>query len=198
MLLSEWKFGQEKMYLIPSLSTRRFNGKRNGLRCVFEFSSSFLPNGTFQRLVCLSVAHSASFKNGKKMKEPDLYQDFARIEFEPELSLSLFEDKELQCILVFIEDHTKAFRTFTIVDSMLRKLNADIMSTGLLSWVTLLENPESGHLLRFDHARATQLSPWFDSIRDAESESPDSDHSDSSNTQKNVDLDSFLEAFNHF
>eukprot|EP00511_Aplanochytrium_stocchinoi_P011647 CAMPEP_0204868064 /NCGR_PEP_ID=MMETSP1348-20121228/25493_1 /ASSEMBLY_ACC=CAM_ASM_000700 /TAXON_ID=215587 /ORGANISM="Aplanochytrium stocchinoi, Strain GSBS06" /LENGTH=718 /DNA_ID=CAMNT_0052020853 /DNA_START=526 /DNA_END=2682 /DNA_ORIENTATION=+ len=195
MLLSEYTFQGESKYLIPSLlhdhySYEELHGEKiNGLSCLFDFSESFLPNGVFQRLICLCVASSSRYEQQKNSvrTEPKLFQNFGVIEFQPNCVIRLLEDQRLQRITLYVDNNKKASKCYKVIQSMLRKLNADVMGSGL-NWDAKFEDPVSGDYLSHAKAQAAKLSPWFDLARDNE-DIPDS----LSSAHENVDLAMFLE-----
>jgi len=164
MLLSPWGFDKNECYLIPSLLNEKFNGPNSGTRCVFDFSSTFLPNGVFQRLVCFCIAYSGS--QSSKLKEPKLFKNCAHVTLEPDLEITLLEETASQCISLFIMEPRFAGKALSIAQSMLHKLNADVMNFGL-RWETLLEHINTGHnsnenvFIPYDVARKKSLRPWF-------------------------------------
>jgi len=163
LLLSKWKFKEELLYLIPSLIKGNFEGSLVGIRCVFDFSQSFLPFGVFQRLICLLVGRISIHKDKDKAyrpREPQIYKHFASVEFQPRNVLQISEDVNERQISVYIKNTDLAASCFEIVQSMLQKLNFDVMGTGL-RWETLLENPASGELFSYESAKQQSVIPWF-------------------------------------
>jgi len=184
MLLSVWTYSEEKQYLIPSLLKKKYEGEPTGLRCKFDFSDSFLPNGVFQRLICISIAHCAeySMKNGGiQVGKPELYKNYGRFEFEPESYLGFHEDAESRSISVFVENQKSAMKSLGKIIAMLRKLNYDVMHGGL-EWKTFVEDAGSGKMLPYKTALKKGLQPWF--------EKPKKDVNVVAS--ENVDLSSFL------
>uniref|UniRef100_A0A7S3PM47 non-specific serine/threonine protein kinase n=1 Tax=Aplanochytrium stocchinoi TaxID=215587 RepID=A0A7S3PM47_9STRA len=187
MLLSEWNYREEKYYLIPSLLKRKKEPQNEleGIRCVFDFSKTFLPNGVFQRLICLSIAHCSSFvkaNDGAVVEEPDLYKNFGVIEFEPGSKLHFYEDTVLQQIVVYVDNPELAKKSLEKILAMLRKLNFDVMDGGL-NWNTLLEEPQNHKMITYEVAKKKGLLPWFEKSK-AKNRGVDAE---------NVDLGSFLD-----
>jgi len=180
MLLSEWN---REFYLIPSLLRDTYMIPETGIaghRCVYDFSSGFLPNGVFQRLLCLCVELSSRNGGNTNLK---LYENFASIELEKGLPVHLLENKVAQTISLYVEDDSSAGRVLTVIQSMLLKVNHDVMGAGL-TWETCVENVTSKELVSLSDAQQQKLSPWFNSDIQSETEKY---------TQK-VDLDTFLES----
>jgi len=166
LLLSLWNCSKEKYYLVPSLLKNIYQGPRiTGACIVFDFSNGFLPKGLFQRLLCLCIEYT-SMRNSaaaKQMSKPEVYQNFCSMPFDRDHMMYLEEDSTLQLITVIVQDETQAARTLEIVLSMIRKINCDVMGSGL-KWKTLLEDVETGNLVNLVSARESRLSPWFDTI----------------------------------
>jgi len=158
MLLSEW---DRESYLIPSLLRDTYVIPETnivGLRCVFDFSASFLPNGVFQRLVCLCVELSSRNFGNTHSK---LYENFAAIVLQQGM-VRLLETKETQTVTLYVEDDSAAGNLLTIIQSMLQKVNSDVMGAGL-TWETYVENSNTNELIRLSEAQPRKLSPWFNS-----------------------------------
>mmetsp|Transcript_943 Transcript_943/g.1339 ORF Transcript_943/g.1339 Transcript_943/m.1339 type:complete len:636 (+) Transcript_943:883-2790(+) len=189
MLLSNWPFNKANVYfLVPSLLHEDQNKmqqselRNSGFRIVFDFSKSFLPNGVFQRLLCLAVSYSAQFPN---VKEPELSRTFALIEFEPGFPVNVFENKKTQTISVVLKREEIAAKIVKIFSSILEKINYDSMGTGL-SWRTLLQDPSNGELLSVSKAQEKRVYPWF--MEESEADTSSFLHSE------NIVVDSFLQA----
>jgi len=126
--------------------------------------------------LCLCVAHSAAHRNKEKERwslqasvtshsqqhEPELSRHYGKIELEPELMLHLQEDREHLHISLLIEDCERASRSLDIIQSMLRKLNCEVMGEGL-NWETYVEDLSTGRFIRYERAKEDTLHPWFSS-----------------------------------
>mmetsp|Transcript_29010 Transcript_29010/g.35825 ORF Transcript_29010/g.35825 Transcript_29010/m.35825 type:complete len:336 (-) Transcript_29010:94-1101(-) len=197
MLLSRWNFSENELYLIPSLLTdHSFVEKENfkGPRCVIDFSNSFLPNGVFQRLLCLCVAHSIRVKANdddapnELVMEPSLHKRCATIEFEPGCITHLLEDEYAQSITISVENDEFAGKCIRVVQAMLRKVNHDVMGSGL-HWDIYLENGVTKELMCFREAQKEKLPPWFSTT-----ESEHLIETSVISLAENVDLLRFLES----
>lgn len=97
---------------------------------LFDFSKVFLPMGVFQRLVCMCVSYSTNVgRNKKKLREPELYARWAKIWMGNDTILYL-EQKD-NTIWLSVEEADTGPTCFKAVNSMLTKLNADLMGSGL-------------------------------------------------------------------
>eukprot|EP00511_Aplanochytrium_stocchinoi_P001156 CAMPEP_0204826224 /NCGR_PEP_ID=MMETSP1346-20131115/3952_1 /ASSEMBLY_ACC=CAM_ASM_000771 /TAXON_ID=215587 /ORGANISM="Aplanochytrium stocchinoi, Strain GSBS06" /LENGTH=1008 /DNA_ID=CAMNT_0051954139 /DNA_START=998 /DNA_END=4024 /DNA_ORIENTATION=+ len=182
MLLSEWN---RELYLIPSLLRNTLVLPENdipGHRCVFDFSVSFLPNGVFQRLFCLCIEHSSRHGAGRDQNEK-LFGNFCSTKIDSNGSVHLLENKEAQSIYVYVEEADSSGKILTIIQSMLKKVNDDVMGAGL-SWNTYVENGATKELVRLNEARQQNLPPWFN---------PGNLQNSKMSASKNLHLDNFLE-----
>ena len=81
MLLSEWGFEGEELYLCPALLKSSSSVNEASLQdgrytCVFDFTGSFLPIGVYERLICLCVAQSG---NTAGSVSPQLSKDVCKV-----------------------------------------------------------------------------------------------------------------------
>uniref|UniRef100_A0A6S8E7N8 non-specific serine/threonine protein kinase n=1 Tax=Aplanochytrium stocchinoi TaxID=215587 RepID=A0A6S8E7N8_9STRA len=193
LLISDWAFdGQHdgnSFFLVPSLLHEQKNTNQNQKptnvhRCSFDFSSSWLPNGVFQRLVCLCVAHSA---NQKGSQRPKLDQSNCKVWFGSD-EVGLQQDGDQ--ILVSVADAKTASRYYGMLKSMLFKINSDTMKSGL-EWNLFFEANVNGtrSWINHDDAKKQELSPWFDKSAD-DLKKGDVEGSLVKNTDLNVFLDS--------
>jgi len=182
LLLSDWNFRSENLFLVPSLappgSVQQLPGSDLegkgcvGSTCVFDFSASFLPIGVFQRLVCLCVSRSSRIKG---TEEPIMYKKWSRIRFGSE-GIIYLEQRDENKILLTVGKDRPASRTLNVIQSMLQKINRDIMNGGL-SWTIGFEvkkevqpskygfqrgkNKVRTEILSFEEAKRENLKPWF-------------------------------------
>mmetsp|Transcript_4380 Transcript_4380/g.5815 ORF Transcript_4380/g.5815 Transcript_4380/m.5815 type:complete len:879 (-) Transcript_4380:1011-3647(-) len=211
LLLSDWEFGSEKLYLIPSLAPHGSGRERTlsgniripengsvGATCIFDFSSSYLPIGVFQRLVCICVSHSGRISGSE---EPILYNKWSRIRFGKKNVIYL-EERDASKILLTVAKEKSASSTFVAILSMLRKINQDVMSQGL-TWDVKFEMKKTEiesnngvskqkrsnvrtELVSYKEAKMQNLKPWFGEVDFQRSNVSDRDvHSD-------VDISLFL------
>mmetsp|Transcript_15871 Transcript_15871/g.20336 ORF Transcript_15871/g.20336 Transcript_15871/m.20336 type:complete len:822 (+) Transcript_15871:462-2927(+) len=167
MLLSKWIFSKNELYLIPSLLEDYLVEKETikGRRCVIDFSNNFLPIGVFQRLLCLCVAHSVRGNENESdhnelIMEPSLHKNYATIEFEPGFKVHLLQDEEAQTITIFVRNDEFAGKCLRIVQAMLRKVNHDVMGSGL-NWEIYLDDVVADELRSLREAQEENASPWF-------------------------------------
>jgi len=165
MLLCEWRKTQN-LFLVPSvLQTVFVIDEIDELKCTFDFKQSFLPNGVFQQIMCMCVAHSAlKVKDESLEKEPMWpFRNYLSIELEPGFNLKLLEDHSGEKIHVFIENERFASRSVQVLQSMLYKVNVDFMNSRLL-WETFVEEPDTENMVSYEEARRRSLKPWCASV----------------------------------
>mmetsp|Transcript_14298 Transcript_14298/g.16371 ORF Transcript_14298/g.16371 Transcript_14298/m.16371 type:complete len:151 (-) Transcript_14298:276-728(-) len=112
-----------------------------------------------------------------------LYKNFASIKLKLGV-VHLLENTEAQTISVYVEKAHSEAKILNVIQSMLLKVNHDVMGAGL-AWSTYVENTATKELVRLSEAQEQKLSPWFNSDDQQETEKISS---------QSVDLDTFLES----
>lgn len=140
LLIGNWNFkDSDEQYLIPSmvaspLPKRISLEEGEGVRSEFVFE--YLPNGVFERVVCMFVDYSSTKEASVK---PRLYKGYCIVFFgKVELRLELAEQK----IILYVLDSAHAARCLRIVEAMLNKLKYNAMA-GRLGWEVLVQQGES-------------------------------------------------------
>eukprot|EP00924_Labyrinthula_sp_SR-Ha-C_P004629 augustus_masked-scaffold_1-processed-gene-6.40-mRNA-1 protein AED:0.45 eAED:0.45 QI:0/-1/0/1/-1/1/1/0/780 len=151
--------------------------------CFFEFS--FLPDGVFDRLVCLCVGHSNLLRSEQA---PVVSEEFVKISFGENIFVKLYERKAIDIIYVELEDTPESLKagqsSLAIVQSMLQKLQGDIIGNGL-SWKLFFPQSDKTYL-SFEKAADAGLEPWFvDTSRE--------EYSKRILAAEHVNVDTFLE-----
>jgi len=183
LLLSDYGFSKDQPYfLIPSLLRNNQDNNNNPrcqgkFHCVFDFSEGWLPNGVFQRLVCLLVAHSAGLNVAN---EPYLEQNYCDVSFGHEGHIILVQENDSISMSIDVAD--AAARFLRVIRSMLGKVNQDTMK-GRLKWNIKFSNGKQGPT-SFEKAKKKKLAPWFNDNQ------KQNDQSDAA--VKGVVLDNFL------
>jgi len=182
MLLSDWNFGTDRSYLIPSQLKTVNKDHVQAPRCLFNFSESFLPMGVFQRLVSLCVIHgSRHLEKGKPSMRPELYKNFAVVEIEPNFVVRIGEDTDDQTISLSSAPEF-AQRGFKIVTAMIQKISYDVMKSRL-KWDVQFQSKTSDECISLLEAQNRKLFPWFSNAKD-----------DEQNSAHEHDLNSFLKS----
>jgi len=138
LLLSEWNFKQEKLYLIPSLLSNESMVKakpNNGSIISFDFSESFLPSGFFQRLVCLCVEYSSMKSNSYELKLPTVRGNLASIDFGT-YKVQVMQGENAVTAAVTPNDCGAV--ASTALSAMINKINNETMH-GRLKWTVKLD-----------------------------------------------------------
>lgn len=157
LLISDWKHGIQETYLVPSMivKTPKEPAAAVGPELVVDFSSFFLPNGVFERLVCLCVTHSALKENSA---EPILTTSHAKVWFGESMSIDM--EKERERIRVWVTRDQDAPYCRDMVVSCMRKIRSDVMGTGLTYKILLREGPTS-EFVSVQAAKENSSSKWF-------------------------------------
>lgn len=166
LLLSDWPYaGQDTLFLVPSLLPKEATNKERsrtshvsrGVTCLFDISGNFLPDGLFQRLVCLGMNYLAT----KGVKEEPILDATSAVLFVDEATIHLVLDD--QGIWMTVESTSVvldlAVEYVQVVKSMLRRLNEEVMH-GRLQWSVLFQN-DYGELETQDFAENRKSPPWF-------------------------------------
>ena len=143
LLLSEWNFKQEKLYLIPSLLSNENMVKaapNDGSTVVFDFSETFFPSGFFQRLVCLCVEYSSMKSNSYELKLPSVRGNFASIDFGT-FKVKIMKGENTVSAVVRPKDCGAV--ASTALSAMINKINNETMH-GRLKWAVSLDGVPIG------------------------------------------------------
>jgi len=182
MIICKWGFpkaggeAQEndvnsQLYFVPSalqdvqVVSEEGNGELS--RCKLDFSESFLPDGVFERLMCLCVAYSGMVHSTEKnsIPSPILGSSQAKIWLGPNLPIFLLANKNSSTISLMADStNTNPGRCLDIVLSMLKKMNADVMSNNL-NWKVIFQStvPETLDKLfnRNEISEVEEFSSWI-------------------------------------
>ena len=157
MLLSDWTFGNENdvHYMIPSLLKKSKRLPREGVLLKYDFSSSFLPRGCFERLVCLCVDYAVAVKS---QTPPEIFTDAAVIYVDNDVTITL--ELQSEAIDVIIDPVPAAIKFRKVFNSMFQKLNMDSMSGGL-EWQVYYEDKNASMVTEKEAGREN-LTTWFE------------------------------------
>jgi len=196
LIMSDWKFNNETKMLIPSVIKNehvfdtRIEADSNV--CVFDFSSSFLPLGVFERLVCLIVQHSSSSSG----TEPLIARNFSQISLPKRngITIMLVNEPKLQRFKLVVLESENSDLAFDIVASMLRKIVSEAMHNRLDFSVLFKSREDQKGMIEYNEAKRQKLKPWFRDEPDAKNSSA-SGNKDSGAISDviNVDLTTFME-----
>ena len=187
MLLSEWPYASldDKAYFVPSLLKDSTVQPIEGDRCKLTFLDGFLPDGVFQRLVCLGLEFTRSTKGHQAdaAHAPQISRTCAVLRANETLALCLELNEDE--ILVTSSPAPKAKFLVSVVQSLMRKINDDVMHAGL-NWSVQYFSKEANRFLTEENAKAQLLAPWFGSVDEAQL--LDTVH------ETRLDIDNFLTA----
>ena len=182
-LLSNWKFrSQEELYLVPSMiqgNRENVDGKSKNTdlsTCALcEIRFEYLLPGVLERLVCLCVEYSSTRED---TLEPMLSKHFCRVWFSDSYFVDLSPTGET--IRVVISDEDMAMACMNVLISMLRKVNLDIMGSGLIYDVFMREGSK---MLPYRKAKKRLMTKGHTS------------NSDDQHNMTSLEVDSFLQSF---
>jgi len=192
LILSDWKFSKEPMFLIPSMIIEESRHDLDALEsgkaiCLFDFSDGFLPLGVFERLVCLLVQHSSS-NDGSK--QPQLGRNFSHIYLNKRngVELLIVQDPVDQVVKLLVSEPEDASLCFNIVIAIIRKINSEAMHNRLNYQLKFssLESPKI--FLDSDQAQLSGLKPWFGAHS-----GKDSIHNENHIDAETANLNAFME-----
>ena len=138
LLIGNWKFkDSDEQFLIPSMvASPRPKSIVARENMSAEFVFDYLPNGVFERIVCMLVDYSSGKESSAK---PQLYKGFCTIFLgDVELGLELAYSK----IILSVFDAALAAKCLRIVQAMLTKLKYNAMA-GRLAWTVMVQHDDS-------------------------------------------------------
>lgn len=163
-----------KTEMIKDIHNYAFRTPNKVNSVVFDFRKSFLPNGVFQRLLCLCILKCTSSQM-KIAVPPKLHKNSAEINMGDGQIFRLYQF-ELQIMCQVVKDEVRSYR---MLRSMMSKLKADVMGTGL-DWDVYFEyelpqetqkqfskkkSKEKGSLHAFmalEEAKKAKIAPWYE------------------------------------
>ena len=153
MLLSWWSFGEgEEKYLVPSMvPLAKTPPEMRGIRCNITFQ--FLPNGVFERILCLLVDYSSKQNS---LGKPTLSVNAAQVWLREGVLVSLTRHHEL--LSVYFECANAEKPPLAAVLAMLTKLNGDVWHDAL-QWETEVEVNDT--MVALKDAKREKMRPWF-------------------------------------
>eukprot|EP00511_Aplanochytrium_stocchinoi_P012451 CAMPEP_0204875360 /NCGR_PEP_ID=MMETSP1348-20121228/45676_1 /ASSEMBLY_ACC=CAM_ASM_000700 /TAXON_ID=215587 /ORGANISM="Aplanochytrium stocchinoi, Strain GSBS06" /LENGTH=828 /DNA_ID=CAMNT_0052031735 /DNA_START=61 /DNA_END=2547 /DNA_ORIENTATION=+ len=183
-LLSPWSFGlinnenndsiyesvsYDELYLIPSMLKDESPRVPYGHRCLFDFSDKCLPDGTFQRLLCLCISEASGHRSADLEKEkPALHISWGKIpiyvnendsESKPQEVFYLVHNKGDKILLV-VEDRFRhvAKNCFELISELIHQINRETMN-GCLEWTVWFERISK--YISETAAKFIKHSPWY-------------------------------------
>eukprot|EP00924_Labyrinthula_sp_SR-Ha-C_P005202 snap_masked-scaffold_1-processed-gene-24.59-mRNA-1 protein AED:0.33 eAED:0.33 QI:0/-1/0/1/-1/1/1/0/1058 len=171
MLLSEWNFGADAMYIFPAmicappppeLSTQLTHV------CEINFQNYSVPDGVFHRLVCLSVEYSREsqleWNQSKALEEPSLYTGVSLIPLGHDENFLLRETGSI--IRAETNDTVVAYFLAERITQMIQKIDSEMFHKRLEYSVSVsTPNTSPKQFLSFAAAQESSLEPWFGADR---------------------------------
>lgn len=183
LLMSDWPLEEknQKLYLVPSLldDTDAASEWTGGALVQFHFLESGLPEGVFSRIVCLCFEVFKSSNLDSKACE--IAKSFVVLRSTDGSFMHLSQQgKELH---LTSSSPDRAERDAMCIESMLNKVNQDLMGSGL-KWEQFYLDEATDTIVSKDMAKRDQLSPWFAPTRKLQGKPP----------PLHADLDEFVKA----
>lgn len=171
---------KNKQYLVPSLlhgdySYESFSNSATMSRCIIDFSETFLPEGVFERVLCLLL--DAGFRSKAETVSKgfvELWRASSLSRTDGEWSRMILVNESASgvgndCLSMFVEeqDTTLAKEALDLLPHMLNKINTEVMRSQL-SWRFWFQGrDEHRHVVSttqpvsYESARRQKLVPWF-------------------------------------
>ena len=139
LLLSSWNFrgSNDELFLIPSMVHRRkaqIELSASSYGASFALHFEYIPDGVFERLVCLSVQYSSYLKSEH---EPELNATACEVDFVKFGRITLVWEKN--AVHCFMLHRLSAGQVVSIMQAMLKKVNEEFIGNALqwqvLCWV---------------------------------------------------------------
>ena len=159
LLMSDWPYvsQQDKSFLIPSLlPERRLDHTEPCASCKLCFSEDFLPDGYFERLVCLSLGFSGRHYTAN---QPTIGKSFAKFCLAGEKDVVYLERVGAEILLENTQE-SLSVKDLSIIQSIMRKINSDVMGSGL-KWRVLYRDKQTNKYVEEEQAKEMRLAPWF-------------------------------------
>ena len=167
LLLSAYSYhNADALYLIPSIAMydrpqsylrtmtdalfRLISPENEQLSAVVEFA--YLPNGVFERLICLCTEYSA-MRQGTK--EPKLRRDACQVWWDQSNTVQM--RKEDSAIRIVVSSEEIASNVVQVVEVMLRKIKNDVMGHAFRWDVKVIED---GHFVDRKELQRPEESVW--------------------------------------
>ena len=148
----------DQLFLVPSMIP---SAKDTAMRSVHglraEFRYAFLPNGIFERMICLFIDH-CSHDDG--LEEPVIRRGFCRVHFNNDTVVEF--EKHDDSIVLAVFDSRKAQKCLSATLSILRQIN-EFALKGKLSFALFVEHEKE--MIPARRAKRTRDCVWFQSSR---------------------------------
>lgn len=159
LLLSDWTFSTSaKAFLVPSMIKTSPPEKVYSNGEVVEFAFEFLPQGVFERVVCLCVEYSAGFED---TTQPKLFKDVCHVDLSRGVNIVLSCSREEGVIRAFSLQTAagRLPRMLSILRTMMGKVRDEVMGGERFRYSLRLSSEEG--IVGYDEAKELQMEPWF-------------------------------------
>ena len=159
LLLSDWTFSTSaKAFLVPSMIKTSPPEKVYSNGEVVEFAFEFLPQGVFERVVCLCVEYSAGFED---TTQPKLFKDVCHVDLSRGVNIVLSCSREEGVIHAFSQQTAagRLPRMLSILRTMMAKVRDEVMGGERFRYSLRLSSEEG--MVGYDEAKEFQMEPWF-------------------------------------
>ena len=155
LLLSTWNFAtSDELFLVPSLLEQRAENQeveKERYTCLLNFD--FLPDGIFERMVCLWVDYSSSKSTSM---EPSLKNGYAKIYLSQ--GSEVWIRKSVATIEINVKLERDAFQCLRQTMAMMQLLQRTLFGGNLA--VTVQVSSDGG-MVSYSEAQRRELSPWL-------------------------------------
>lgn len=169
------------------LTYDEFINKYENIQNFAFFQFKYLPDGVFDRLICLCVAHSNLLK---VQSPPIISKGVVEISFGEGETIRLYNEVKFSTIVLEIDESSqgKAAHALLKIQSMMQKLRADIIGEGLGWEINFHTNDKQ--LKAYDEAAMEKLAPFFGQSEDLKAPAV--------SIIEHIDVNQFLEGLQDF
>lgn len=165
LLMSTWRFSKtEALFLVPSMTSEEDYAGEQAEAFVDGFSSRFLfellPNGVFERIVCLcvSLSHSAAMSTTKEITEPVVRRNSAIVWLSEDCRLAMRIENSREELQFWVNKRQHLRSTLDSLQAMLHKVKREFAGNRL-TWTLLVQCEEEW--IEEEKARSEEIGPWF-------------------------------------
>lgn len=165
-LLADWDLhSEERRFILPSIvrpESLQDTIHRPATALKSEFCFSFLPNGLFERFMCLCIGYSAFSESSPA---PTVRRNAAQFWFGEELKVVLFKTNHTitACMTEEKEGSVGAVaKALRVLLAMITKLGDEVGAKEMFQYQAFVQN-KAGKMVPLEKARAKKAAPWFQS-----------------------------------
>lgn len=150
--------GHDHLFLVPKMippAKENIARTMRGLRA--EFRYRFLPDGIFERMICLYIDHCS---RDEGLEEPVIKRDFCRVHFNKDTVVEFERHQDTIVLIVF--DESKAQMCLSATQSILRQVN-ELAMNGKLGFSLYVEHEKE--MISVQTAKRNRDCVWYRSSR---------------------------------